>query len=83
MGRPLKGVGPARGGFRKRDDVPAGMGDLAKRRTEFLLDVAKGFPETPLRALFASAYLQGIEDCFQTIEHHPELADAGSRYFGA
>ena len=53
----------------ERKDIPEGMHDVAMRRVAFLHVVAMTRQNVSLTALFASAYLQGIEDAADAIQH--------------
>lgn len=49
-------------------EVPAPMIDLAERRTEFLFRHIQYSP-TPMRTILASAYIQGMNDMFNSLEN--------------
>jgi hypothetical protein len=52
----------------ERFEVPRQFLDLARRRTEFLVHVMR-LGKTPLHSVLAFAYLQGINDAVQAIDH--------------
>lgn len=57
---------------RRRENLPRGMVELARRRSSFALEAAWCYPNTPLQDLLASVYLQGIEDALQVIDAQME-----------
>lgn len=48
-------------------EVPASTIELARRRTEFLFRHMQ-YGDSPLRMILASAYVQGMNDMFDTLE---------------
>jgi hypothetical protein len=55
----------------ERVDVPQQFIDLAQRRTEFLFHVMT-YGSQPMNMVLASAYLQGLGDAADAIEHKAE-----------
>lgn len=53
-------------------DVPEPMIGLAKRRTEGLFRQMQ-YGDMPMRMVLASAYMQGMHDMFDTLDHHDIL----------
>ncbi|MFZ5713079.1 MAG: hypothetical protein ACOY3N_09585 [Bradyrhizobium sp.] len=56
----------------ERYDVPQQFVDLAERRTEFLFRHIQ-YSNMTMRAVLASAYLQGMSDCANALEARDRL----------